>query len=435
MNPTPKKARMSTLEFLATFIILFFVTDFALKHFFPAQFAKVPEKEQDAIVLSMLSANVKEGDDPTVVIKNNTAYTRVLSSRCPQPPFDVASVVTVDGKEEVTDLMANTTAGNCPSFPPIPAGKSGQISLAAWKYSLFAQKGTYQISFDTSKTASGTAVASGTGQAVVASGTGHVLTTRFTLTEPNVFTKLFRTFVMKPLLNALLFIALYTPGYSLGIAIVILTVIIKLILLIPNQHALEGQKKLQQLQPRLDELKKKYPDDAKRQQEETLRLWKEYNINPLQSCLPTLLQLPILLGLFYVIRSGATLETSHHLLYQYFIDHPITLGHSFLGFNLLLPSIYVFPPLLVLLQFFQMKMMFAKQKKNKKPEVIDVNAPKSKMPKIDQQTVMTYVLPLMIGFFALRFPAAVSLYWAVSTLFGIAQQWYVNREKVKLVKE
>ncbi len=425
---------MSTIEFIATFIVLFFVTDFGLKYFFPAQFGKVPEKEQNAIVLSMLSANVKEGDDPVAVIKNNTKAALTLPSRCPQPPFDVASVVTKDDKEEMTDLMANTTAGQCPKFTPVAPGKSEQVSLAAWKYSLFAQKGTYQISLDTTKIGSGAAL-TGTGQAL-ATGTGQTtLTTRFTLAEPNVFTKLFRTFVMKPLLNALLFIALYTPGYNLGIAIVILTIIIKLILLIPNQHALEGQKKLQQLQPRLDELKKKYPDDAKKQQEETLRLWKEYNINPLQSCLPTLLQLPILLGLFYVIRSGATLETSRHLLYTFFIDKPIVLGHSFLGFNLLLPSIYVFPPLLVLMQFFQMKMMFAKQKKNKKAEIIDVNAPKSKVPKIDQQTIMTYVLPFMIGFFALRFPAAVSLYWAVSTLFGIAQQWYVNREKITLAKQ
>jgi YidC/Oxa1 family membrane protein insertase len=54
------------------------------------------------------------------------------------------------------------------------------------------------------------------------------------------------------------------------------------------------------------------------------------------------------------------------------------------------------------------------------------------MPQLDQQTIMMYILPLMIGFFAIRFPAAVSLYWGISTLFGIAQQWYVLHEKLKV---
>jgi YidC/Oxa1 family membrane protein insertase len=105
---------------------------------------------------------------------------------------------------------------------------------------------------------------------------------------------------------------------------------------------------------------------------------------------------------------------------------PWTLGHTFLGMDLIKPNLYVLPPLLVALQFWQVKMMMAKNKKKEK--VVEVGN-KPKMPEFNQQTMMLYVLPLMIGFFALQFPAAVSLYWGVSTLFAIGQQWFVMAEK------
>jgi YidC/Oxa1 family membrane protein insertase len=164
------------------------------------------------------------------------------------------------------------------------------------------------------------------------------------------------------------------------------------------------------LQPRMDEIKKKYPNDAAKVQEETMKLWKEMKINPMQSCLPTLLQLPILIGLFYVVRDGVSIETSRHLLYSYYADLPSQyLTYNFLGLDLLKPNIYVMPILLVVLQFIQMKMMMAKNKKKDVEIVVSPNGKKSWMPKLDQQTIMMYILPLMIGFFAIRFPAAVPL--------------------------
>jgi YidC/Oxa1 family membrane protein insertase len=179
----------------------------------------------------------------------------------------------------------------------------------------------------------------------------------------------------------------------------------------------------------MDELKRKYSDDQKRLQEETLKLWKEMKINPLQSCLPTLLQLPILIGLLYVIRSGVAIETARHLLYPFYLSLPAQyFGHTFLGLDLLKPNLFIMPPLLVVLQFIQMKMIMNKTKK-KDEIVVQPTVKKPLAERLDQQTIMTYVLPLMIGFFALKFPLAVSLYWGVSTLFGIVQQWFVLRKK------
>ncbi len=413
MTEPIKKA--STIEFILTFVALFLVTNYALGYFFPKDTNTVP-----TVTLKMEDATVSVGNDPIVIIANQTDKALPLPKRCPQPPVDIGYIDTQNGAEVKTDLMANQSATPCVELPEVKAKGSERVNLAAWKYALLEKNGMYEASLDLP-------------EGFAAGNPENRATIRFSIVEPGFFTKLFRTFVTKPLFNGLIFIASWVPSHNLGLAIILLTLVVKLVLLIPNQHALEGQRKLQMLQPRMEEIKKKYPNDATRVQEETMKLWKEMNINPLQSCLPTLLQLPILIGLFFVIKNGVSVETSRHLLYSTYLNLPSGFfGHMFLGFDLLLPSVYIMPPLLVLLQFIQMKMMMAKNKKKSDEIVVKPQGKKSWIPELDQQTVMTYVMPLMIGFFAIKFPAAVSLYWGISTLFGIAQQWYVLREKLKV---
>lgn len=412
---TQQKSKASVLEFVITFVALFFLTNYAIGYFFPKNEQTVP-----TVVLSMEASKVSVGNDPVVVIKNNTAKDLPLVARCPQPPVNIAFIEQTADGEHAADVMANQAALPCTDVSVVKAGASVHVNLSSWKYALFDRNGTYEANLDLP-------------EGFAAGNVENRASVRFSIVEPGFMTKIFRTFISKPLFNSLLFIASWVPGHNLGIAIILLTILIKLILLVPNQHALEGQRKLQMLQPRMEEVKRKYPNDPMKVQEETMKLWKEMKINPLQSCLPTLLQLPILIGLFYVIRSGISIETNKHLIYSFYQDLPPNyLSHMFLGFDLLKPSIYIMPPLLVVLQFIQMKMMMAKTKKKSDEIVVTPGGKKSWMPEFNQQTVMTYVLPLMIGFFAFRFPAAVSLYWAVSTLFGIAQQWYVMHEKLKL---
>ena len=409
--PKPKASR---LEFLLTFVALFFVTNYALGYFFPKNTNTSP-----TVTLTMESARVSEGNDPVVVIHNKTDKDLALPARCPQPPVDIAFIDMQAGSEKRTDLMANDSALPCKELPLVKAQSSETVNLGSWKYALLENNGQYEASLTLP-------------EAFAAGNPDDLATVRFTIKETGFFVKMFRTFVTKPLFNGLVFIASWVPGHNLGLAIILLTLIVKLALLIPNQHALEGQRKLQMLQPRMDEIKKKFPNDATRVQEETMKLWKEMKINPLQSCLPTLLQLPILIGLFFVVKNGVSVETSKHLLYPLYESLPSGFfGYQFLGFDLLKPSIFVFPPLLVILQFVQMKMMMSKAKK-KDEIVVTPQGKKSWIPELDQQTIMMYIMPLMIGFFAIKFPAAVSLYWGVSTVFGIAQQWYVMQEKLKV---
>ena len=176
---------------------------------------------------------------------------------------------------------------------------------------------------------------------------------------------------------------------------------------------------MQLLQPKIEALKKRYESDRERLHQETVKLWKEEGINPFSSFLPMLFQFPILIGLFFVIRDGSLLELSQHLLYAPYKDLPWTFGTTFLWMDLTKPNITVFPLLLAALQFIQMKLSFRKAEIKKEGKIEGQEL---------QQKVMLYALPLMIGFFAFQFPAAVSLYWGVSTLFAIGQQMVVNRK-------
>lgn len=370
-----------------------------------------------------------------------------LQNRCPAPPVELYAV-TESGTagEKLTPITSTETVVPCAPVRTIGPGETVEISLAPWKYSLFERTGVFEARLP------GTMIpkqgSAGTG-AVIAPPT----VARFAIKEPGIFTKTFRTFITAPFLNFLVFIASLSPGYSLGIAIIILTLAVKILLFFPTQHALEGQKKMQMLQPKIEALKAQYTDDQKRIQEETMKLWKEHKINPFQSCLPMLIQFPILIGLFYVIRDGSDITLSRHLLYGLYQNLPWQFGTSFLGLDLLRPNILVLPILLVTLQFLQMKLTFAIQKRKKKEPsprsgqgVIDVEPqgkpfdsaqgrPKEKVPASPQdmqQNMMLYGLPLMIGVFALQFPSAVALYWGVSTLFAIGQQIIVNREHLRV---
>ncbi|MBM3231375.1 membrane protein insertase YidC, partial [Candidatus Peregrinibacteria bacterium] len=359
-------------------------------------------------------ATVKGQHHPILVLENHTDTSLPLNDRCPMPPVVIRQIA-ADGTK--TELLTKENAVPCvPPPAALTPGASVKFDLAPWKYSLFSEYGNYEAELVL--------------PAGFSAGSGTVIAA-FSIYEPGVSTQLFRTFVTKPLLNLFIFIASLLPGHNLAIAIILVTILVKLILYVPTQHALEGQRKMQAVQPKMDEIRRKYKDDPKKQQEETMKLWKESKVNPMQSCLPMLVQFPILIGLFYTVRDGSVLALSKHLLYPPYQHLTWAFGTSFFGLDLLVPEVYFFPIALVALQFFQMKLSFAiaKKKRSAKDEGKPEKKKEEGMSQQEiQQKVMLYALPLMIGFFALQFPAAVSLYWGVSTLFGIGQQLVVNRK-------
>ena len=227
-----------------------------------------------------------------------------------------------------------------------------------------------------------------------------------------------------PFYNVLIFFAWLTNG-SVGWSIILLTVLIRLILLPSSLKAAKSATKMQTLQPKMNEIKEKYKGDQKKQNEEMMRLYKEEGASPFGACLPLLIQLPILLILYRVFTIG--LNTSRYDMLYSFTPRPETLHPVFFGIDLAKPELWVLPILAGVLQLILSLMTMQKPVKNKDGKVDPMQA---------MTKQMTYLFPIMTVFIGRSIPAALTLYWVITTIFGIGQQWYVNKnikdQKLKL---
>lgn len=225
---------------------------------------------------------------------------------------------------------------------------------------------------------------------------------------------LFNEIFFKPVLNLLIFIYNVIPGNDLGIAIVLLTVIIKIILHPLSQQALRSQKALQDLQPKINALKERYSNNKEKLAEAMMKLYREQKVNPLSSCLPLLIQLPFLFAVFRVFQNGITGDVNQYL--YPFIAHPGTLNATFMGIvNLSHPS-PILGAFAAASQFLQTKMLSAKRPEIKSKESKDEDV----MALVNKQ--MLYMMPAVTLFLGFSFPAGLMLYWFTTTVLTIIQQ-------------
>lgn len=206
----------------------------------------------------------------------------------------------------------------------------------------------------------------------------------------------------------------YIP--DIGIVIILITILVRLVLLPSFHKSLKHQRELQKLQPKMNEIKEKYKDDKEKQAAAMMELYKVHKVNPLSSCLPILIQLPLLLALYQVfIRSlnGQELQG----LYA-FVQNPGHMDPMFLNWiNLSATGNYWLAAIAAILQFVQTKMS---QNKNSQSSDATTNM---------LNNYMMYFLPAMTFFLGVQFPAGLALYWVTTTVFGIAQQYYILRRE------
>ncbi len=208
-----------------------------------------------------------------------------------------------------------------------------------------------------------------------------------------------------------------------GIAIVLLTVGIKVVLSPIFQFQLATSRRIQaeqrKIAPQMAALRKKYKKDPQRLNQETMALYREHGINPLSQmsgCLPAVVQAPILIALYWVIfgaQKSLGLHDHHFLWIPNVAATPSSVfGHAALAVAI---GMLILPVLAGLTTFVQTKMMTpAGGMAGQDPSTAQVT-----------QT-MTLFMPVMIGFFAINFPAALALYWVVSNLFSIGQQYFIT---------
>ena len=228
----------------------------------------------------------------------------------------------------------------------------------------------------------------------------------------------FNLFIYFPLFNALVLVYNYVPGHDFGLAIIALTIIIRVILYPLSIKALQSQKALQRLQPQLAEIQKKYKDDKEKQAKETLDLYRRENINPFSGLLLALIQFPILIALYRVFWNG--LKTSE-LKYLYpFVTNPMHINAMFLGMvNLSNPN-WIFALVAGVVQYFQTKMLLPP---------IDKSQAKPGDMAVMMQKQMVYMFPIVTIIILLRLPSALGLYWIASGLFSIVQQYFILKNK------
>ncbi len=232
------------------------------------------------------------------------------------------------------------------------------------------------------------------------------------------------TIILQPLFNILIFFYKYL-GHDMGMAIIALTIIIRLVFWPSQGKALRSQKALSELQPEIEKIREKYKTEPQKQSQEIMALYRTRKISPLSGCLPLLIQFPILIGLYSILRHVFQ-GNNFDWLYK-FISSPGNLNTTLLGLvNLAQPEKIVMPILAGATQFVLAWISRPKaQPKNqdpKKPGGFDMQGMMSKQ--------MIYFFPILIIFFAWSLPSGLVLYWIVTNIFMIAQQYIINKRGV-----
>lgn len=184
-------------------------------------------------------------------------------------------------------------------------------------------------------------------------------------------------------------VAIYGMTGSFGLSIILLTILIKIVLLPFTLKQDKSMKEMKKLQPKIDELKKRYEGDPQTLNQKTMELYKEHKVNPAGGCLPLLIQLPILWALFGVLRKEGVVP-----------------DEAFLWFSLVTPDpFFILPILNGAVSFIQQKLMGT----NSNPQMKN----------------MMYIFPIMMIFISYKMPGGLQLYWLTSSVTGMIQQYFV----------
>ncbi len=183
---------------------------------------------------------------------------------------------------------------------------------------------------------------------------------------------------------------------SYGLGIILLTICFRMLLLPLTYSQNRTTRKMQELNPELEEIQDKYEGNQEKVNEETMKLWKENNVNPAAGCLPMLLQMPIIIAMFRALRQ---------------FDFGAEAAFLWLP-NLAEPDpIYLLPVLAAIATFTQTQVTMTGAAGDQQGGT---------------QNLMKYGMPLFVGYISTQFPAGLALYWTVTNIFGVGQQFIVN---------
>ncbi len=232
---------------------------------------------------------------------------------------------------------------------------------------------------------------------------------------------LFHVVLYQPIFN--LFVLLYNiiPGHDVGIVILVITILVRLALYPLTSSSIKAQRSLQDMQPKIAAIKAQYPTDKEKQNAAIMEMYKNNKVNPLASCLPMLIQLPILIALYTVLRDGLASKNLADSLYS-FVSNPGTINQVSLHFlNMAKPN-YVLAVLAGGAQYLQARTM---SRKNPPPQAGEGAKDEEMLVMMNKQ--MLYFMPAFTVLIGLRLPGGLTLYWFFGTLFMALQQMHMSR--------
>ncbi len=242
--------------------------------------------------------------------------------------------------------------------------------------------------------------------------------------------QLFTTILLQPIVNLLVWLYQVVPGQDVGVAIILLTVIVKIVLY-PFTHAqIKQQRALQEIQPKIEEIRKRLKDDKGAQSRELVALYAKEKVNPASSCLPLLIQLPVFIALYQALTIGLT-SKGLAMLYA-FVPNPGSINTLFFGLADLSKPNYALAVAAAAIQYFQTKQIIkppAATVALPPAEVKDAPAAKDESMSAIMNKQMLYMMPVMTIVIGVTLPGGLTLYWLTMSALTILQQWLVLKKQ------
>ena len=231
---------------------------------------------------------------------------------------------------------------------------------------------------------------------------------------------LFHFLIFDPLYNALVFLVSVVPFADVGLAVIVLTIFVKLVLFPLSLKAVRTQIVVRAIEPQLNEIKEKYKNDKPEQARKTMELYRAEGINPFSSILLIFIQLPIIFGLYWVVVQGGLPQLDESVLYS-FTPIPEMFNMEFLWVSDIAGKSIILALLAGITQYFQIKLTLPPLKdRGKNPSLKDDLARSFHLQ-------MRYVMPIIVVVVAYVISAAIAIYWTTSNLFAIGQEFYVRK--------
>jgi YidC/Oxa1 family membrane protein insertase len=230
---------------------------------------------------------------------------------------------------------------------------------------------------------------------------------------------IYHSLIYQPLYNALILLVKVVPLEDAGIAVILLTLFVRLVLYPLSKKAVMTQVRMQEIAPELNEIKTKYKDNQQEQARLTLELYRSNKINPFSGILVLIIQIPIIWALYRIFLHSGLPKVDMTLLYK-FISAPVNISTSFLGLIDISSKSAVLALCAAITTFFQMRLASSNLKP--KGDSFGDNLTRS------MQTQMKYVFPFLVFFISYKISGVIALYWLTTNLFTIGQEIVVRKK-------